>query len=342
MATIHDVAEKAGVSIATVSRAFSGGTINEHTREQIHIIANQLNYSPKKYRRHGMNISKHSMIGVIISCHNYPWFNLILSGINSILEEKGITPIFADTCEDPYKDVTNINKLKDIVCGLLVVSSTEMDSYCTDFLKEINRKVPVVTMIRNTNIPTIDSILIDSFRSTYEGINLLLENGHHHVGIINGPMTFKLSFDRLAAYTEALTARGIPIRSDYVCYGSFKEEHACELATSLIKNNPQITAIFSANTAITRGCLKAFEQCGLSIPSDIAFLSYGDEFSFGLNRLSVSVISDPDYDIGRQAAELLLWRMSKSRSDKKRDPERIIITPEIILRGSERYPSNRA
>ncbi|PYG89435.1 LacI family transcriptional regulator [Ruminiclostridium sufflavum DSM 19573] len=341
MVTINDIANAAGVSIATVSRALnSDANINESTKAAIQKIADEMNYRPKNYRKRIKSTWKQSMIGVIISCNNYPWFNRIMSGISSVLESEDITPIFANTSENPQKDITCINKLKDIVQGLLVVTSTELDGYNTSFLEEINQTIPVVTMIRNTNIPCIDSIKVDGFRPTYDAINILLDGGHRHIGIINGPMIFKPSFDRFAAYTEALSSRGIPIRNEYVCYGNFNEENSCDLTVKLIKSNPSITAIFAANTAISRGCLLAFEQCNIHIPDDMAFISYGDDFSFGLKNLNISVISDPDIEIGCQAANLLLQRIKQVRIQKNRNPERIIVTPNIILRGSEVYPKN--
>ena len=342
MVTIKTIAELANVSIATVSRAFSeDSSITDETRTAILKIAQEHGYMPKQYRKRVSSGAKCSMIGVIISCHNYPWFNRILGGISSVMEPAGITPVFADTCENPHNDITSINRLKDIASGLLVVTSTELDSYSTSFLEEINHTIPVITMIRNTNIPNIDSIKIDGFRPTYDAINILIENGHQHIGIINGPMIFKPSFDRFAAYTEALRGNGIPIRNEYVCYGNFDESFARDLTLNLIRDNPQITAIFSANTAITRGCLLAFEQAGISVPDDMAFISYGDDFYFGLNCLNISVVSDPDYQIGVRAANLLLQRIQKPQSNKNRQPERIVVIPECILRGSEIYPKNR-
>ena len=342
MATIKDIAEAAGVSIATVSRAFKHNSrINEVTKEKVLRIAKQMNYHPKKYRNRRSNQSKFSTIGVIISCNNYPWFNRIMRGISSVTEPEDITPIIADTNENPNKDIICLNKLKNIVIGLIVVSSSELDNYCTNFLMEINETIPVVTMIRNTNIPRIDSIKINGFRPTYDAINLLIENGHRHIGIINGPMVFKPSFDRFAAYTEALRRHNIPIRNEYICYADFNEDNAFKHALNLIKSNPRLTAIFAANTIIARGCLRAFEKCELKIPDDIAFISYGDDFSFGLNCTNITVVSDPDYDIGVMAADLLIQRMKQPLSHKNNTPERIEVTPQIILRGSEIYPKNK-
>ncbi len=342
MASIKDIARIAGTSPATVSRAFrEDSNISDATRQQILAIAAELNYQPKQYKARSTNGLRGSLAGIIISCKNYPWANRIINGISSVMDEEHITPIFTNTGEDPYQDVVCIDKLRDIVSGIIVVPSTELNDYNTQFLESINRTIPVVTLIRNTGISHIDSVRIDSYKTTYDAVNILIDNGHQHIAIINGPMVIKPNQDRLAAYTEALRKRGIPIRNEYICYGDFNEDSAKQLTIRLLTEQPEVTAIFSSNTAITRGCLMALDELSLHTPEDIAFISYGDDFSFSLKGFRLTVISDPDYAIGQRVAKLLLSRMRQYKYTKNKLPQRIVVTPELILRGSEVYPKNR-
>jgi LacI family transcriptional regulator len=341
MSSINDIAKEAGVSIATVSRAFSDGSnINQSTRKIILEIAHRMDYSPKIYHKHTPSHINTEIIGVIISCRNYPWFNMIASGINTVMESKNITPIFTDTNEMPYKEIICIDKIKDFVGGMLVISSSGLDDYNTTYIEKINKTIPIVTLVRNINIYNIDSVAVDCFHHTSKALNRLIENGHHHIAIINGPMVIKPSMDRFAAYIEVLKSNDIPIRNEYIYYGDFDENHAYNIANELLDSNPRVTAIFSSNTIITRGCLKAINDRNLKIPDDIAFISYGDDYSFSLKNMNITAIEDPNYNIGKIAAELLLERMQDSRRLKKK-PKRIIVSPDLIFRGSEAYPKNR-
>jgi len=343
MGTINDVAELAGVSIATVSRAFNNdSSIKSSTRDKILEISKNINYVPKKYHKHKNPNNNCSIIGVIISCRNSPWCNLIMSGICNVMEKYNITPVFADTNETPYKEIVCMDKLKDFVKGMLIVSSTELNDYSTKYIAEINQSIPIVTLVRNTALEHIDSVAIDSFHHTFEAINLLVDNGHSHIAIINGPMVIKPSLDRFAGYIEVLRARNIPIRNEYIYYGDFDETNDFNITNELLDSNPRVTAIFSANTAITRGALKAIESRGLKIPDDIAFISYGDDYSFSFTSMNITAIVDPDYEIGCKAASLLLSRIQEDPRLRNRKPKRIVVKPNLVLRGSEVFPKNRA
>ena len=341
MSTINEIAKIAGVSVATVSRAFNDSSrISSSTKKKILNIAHDLNYSPKQYKKRKAHKYNYSTVGVVISCRNYPWCNLIMGGISSVLETKNITPVYTDTNEAPYREIICIDKLKNFVSGMLVVSSTELDDYSTNFLVDINKSIPVVTLVRNINLDYIDSVGIDCFHHTCTAINHLVDNGHQHIAIINGPMIIKPSLDRFAAYVEVLRKRNIPVRNEYIYYGGFDENNAFDLTIDMLDSHPRITAIFSSNTVITRGCLKAFDHRNIKIPSDIAFISYGDDYSFSLKNMNITAISDPNFEIGQKAATLLLNRMQdKMRLNK--DIKRIIVKPEIYWRGSEMFPKNR-
>lgn len=341
MYTIHDVAKLAGVSITTVSRALSGQSgVGPETRDRILSIARQLNYEPKKYNKLEHKPEKNSNIGVIISFRSCPWCNVIMDGICDYMENEGILPIFVNTNEMPYREITYIDKLKNSVKGMIVYSSTEYDSYCTDYLIDISRNIPVITIVRNTNLDNIDSISIDTYRPTYNLITELVRNGHRNIAILNGPMVIKPSMERFNAYTQVMNDNGIPIRNEYIFYSDFNEKKAYEISGSILKAFPKVTAVFASNSVIAQGCLKGFYDRGLKIPEDIAFVCNGDTFAFSLPGTQISAIADPDYEIGYTAAKLLLERIKYPTGRKNRNPKRIILEPQIILRGSEKFPQS--
>ncbi len=342
MTTIHDIARITGYSVATVSRAFKGvDGLSGETREKILETARELNYAPKKYAKHTRKITKNANIGVIISFRSCPWCNVIMDGICDTLEKQGILPIFVNTNEIPYREITCIDKLKNSVDGMIVYSSTEYNEYCTNFLMEINKTIPIVTIVRNTNLPTIDSVSIETYRPTYNLLTELVKNGHRHIAIVNGPMVIKPSMERFNAYTQVLNDNGIPIRNEYIFYSDFNQNTAYEIASRIKTIAPRVTAVFASNSVIARGCLKGFIDCNIKIPDDIAFVCSGDEFSFSLPGSRISVIADPDYEIGCKGSVLLLDRINSNKKIRNRNPQRVILEPELVLRGSELFPVKR-
>jgi LacI family transcriptional regulator len=341
--TINDIAKMAGVSITTVSRAFNNHPgISAETRDKILSLSSNLHYSPKRYKQHSKPIKRSATVGIVNSFQSYPWCNFMMEGICDTLEKENLFPVFANTNEIPYREIICIDRMKDSVIGMIVVSSTEFNDYCTNFLTEINKTIPIVTMVRNTHLDNIDSVEIDSYHSSYEAINCLIKNGHRHIAIINGPMVIKPSINRFNAYTQALKDNNIQIHNEYVYYADFNENNAYNIANRILERNPLVTAIFGCNSIIARGCVRAFANKKINVPEDIAFIAYGDDFAFSLPSNNVSAILDPDYEVGANGASLLINRIQKLSGTKKRKPQRIILTPQLMLRGSEAFPVNRS
>ncbi|MGI5963822.1 MAG: LacI family DNA-binding transcriptional regulator [Lawsonibacter sp.] len=340
--TIKELSDLAGVSTATVSRAFKENSdINAETRKHILALAEQVGYRPKQYVLRKRTARKNLTVGVVLDCGSYPFSNVVLTGICNAMNAEGVTVLCANSQDDPQQSILCLDRMRDLVDGLIVVPATEQNDYNIQFLEEINRSIPVLTLIRSTNLNHIDTVRVDNYTPTYNAISLLIDHGHEHIAIINGPMKIKPSHDKLTAYAAAMSDHNLPIRSEYICYGEFDEQKICDLTIDLITRFPAITALVTANTTITRGCLKALDELNLQIPDDIAIISYGNDFCFSLRPLHITAIADPHIVMGQQAAQLLLQRIRTRKHNKKRPPERIIISSELIIRGSEIFPKNR-
>lgn len=338
MASIRDIAQLAGVSVSTVSRAFQPNSrIGEDTKKHILEIANALNYMPKEYKKRPTKGLRKNTIAVIVPCHENSWPVQLSLGIGSVMSQAEILPLYVNTNDSTASEISAIDQLKGSVLGFIVWPSSDIDNYYAAFLQEVNRLVPIVTLFRNTSIDHVDSIRIDSYDAVYTAISLLINNGHSNIGIVNGPMSIKPTSERLAAYLAALRENNLAIHDEYIMYGSFNEASTADMIVKALHAHPEISALFAGNAAISRSCLSAFQQLGLSTPKDIAFISYGDHFLFGLNSMGITCIAEPEYEIGRTAATLLLNQLQNYRYSQQRRPQRIIITPQIISRGSEYF-----
>ena len=144
-----------------------------------------------------------------------------------------------------------------------------------------------------------------------------------------------------SGYLEALKDHGIPIREEYILYGEFNESLAYSLTRKVLDTQKRITAIFASNISMSFGCVKAIHDNKLNIPDDIAFVSFDDFSLYSMNSLSLSVLYTPSKQLGTEAANWLVQRMEHMKRAKESEGRRIILTPELILRGSEKYPVNR-
>lgn len=338
MFSISDIANNTGYSVSTVSRAFKpGSAISDKTRMEILTFAKESGFEPKKYKSRKRNLSGHRIVALLINARNYPFANNVLCGLEDALSENDIEVIIVDTQDDISVERSALDYIKNAVDGIVIVPCSEPKGYNSDFLCQINRKIPVITIIRSMYIDSIDSVSENTYTSSYRMTKLLLDHGHRNIAFISGPLRYNPNMNKLSAYTQALSESVSNVSGQYICYCDFNENRVAAQLTELLTNHSEITAIFSANIPITRGCLLALARLGLSVPRNIALVSHGDDLSF-LYGSSITVASDPHYDVGKTAGNLMAEKLVNYKFDSKKASKRIVLYPELIMRGSEAYP----
>ena len=341
MKTIRDVASEAGVSTATVSRCLNNnGYVSEQTKQKVLDAAQNLDFTIRKYKRHNIKKNSKGIIGVIIPQFN-SFFYDVISAIKKSIEQKGMSVIICETEERTDKEIQYLEMLKSIASGLIVVPTSQTADYNAEFMIELDKKIlPIVLLDRDISCGLLDGVFIDGFHGSFAGMQELIKNGHKDIAIISGPTTCKPGLDRLNGYIEALKANHLPIKEEYIFYGDFQSNSAYNLTNKLLGMRKSITAIFSANLVMAYGCLKAIDENNLKIPDDIAFMTFDDDLFFKFNKFNISCIYNPGYQAGEEAASLLMKRISLGKRNKNTSTCRIVLTPRLILRGTEKFPYN--
>lgn len=339
MSSIYDVARKAQVSVSTVSRCLNGNSsVAEDTMQRIRQTADEMGFELKKYRRR--KSSAQNVIGVIITEHN-DFFTAAVNAIEHIANENSISVIICNSYEDNDREMLCLDVLCKQVDGLIVVPASQTAEYNAKLIKEIdNTIIPVVLLDRDLSNEQLDGAFVDGYRGAYNAVQALVNNGHVNIAIMSGPTTNKPGLDRLNGYLAALRDNHIPIREEYILYGEFKKELAFSLTGKLLKNHPEVTAVFSANLIMSFGCLEAIDQANVKIPEQLAFITFDDFFFFETSN--ISVVNNPGYKLGEEAMKSLISRIQSDKRSKYEPSRRIILMPHLILRGSEHYPIQRS
>lgn len=339
MATIHDIAKKAGVSTATVSRYInSSGYVSKETGRLIDAVCSELGYSIKKYKRRDKHGDRSNVIGVIFAEYDNCFFADAVKAIEKIADEHGKEVIICDSRERPEIEIRNIETLKSRVGGLIVVPVSQMVTYNAAYLKEINdTRMPVVLLDRDITEAHLDGVFVDGYSGAYDGISRLVEEGHRNIAILSGPTTSKPGLERLNGYLQVLKDNNLPVREEFILYADFDAEKAYRLTKKLLqrKFTEPVTAIFTANIYMGLGALRAIDECGMKVPEDIAFLTFDDFPTFNFRHMNYSVVHNPGYHAGEEAALLLISRMDGVRKGKNASTKRVVLTPTPIFRGSE-------
>lgn len=329
MTTIYDVARKAGVSPATVSRALSGARgVSEVTRRRVLAVAEELRYSPN-YIARSLKKRQTNTIALIVSDVTNPFFTTLARGVEDKSSEHGFNTIFCNTDEDPRTEGAYIElMLRRRVDGLLISSCS--DGQALEILAR--RNVPVVLVDRRVRNSRWDYVVGDSEYGAYFLTKHLVEvHRKTRIAIISGPLVLSTSRERVEGYRRALQEVGVSISERYVCIGAYKEDFGYQAMRGLFASNLPIEAVFAGNNVIAVGVVRAARDLGVRIPEDLALVTF-DDFDLASALFPfLTAAKQPAYTMGTLAVEMLLQRV---RGEDIRERREVILRPEIIIRKS--------
>lgn len=327
--TIKEIAERLGVSTATVSRALNNtGYVSEETRKKIIETADALGY--KKYKEKETSRVKTNLVGVIVSDITNPFFTQIVRGIEDVLSSSGYSLLLCNADENIDKEIHYLKVFQDKnVDGIILVPAGGDHKGIKDI---VNKGIPLVLVDRLINGLDVDAVIIDNVSGAYEGVSHLISEGYRKIGIIIGPLEVMTAKERLEGYKKALQDNGIEFNEDLVEFGEYTQDGGYRAAKTLIKKEKP-DAIFVTNNVMTTGALLAIKELGIKIPNEIGIVGFDDLEWAPLMNPPLTTISQPIYTIGSTAAQLLLRRLGRTAKLRK---EVVILKSELIIRESSR------
>lgn len=325
---ISDVAKHAGVSTATVSRVLSDKRhVSEATRQKVWKAVEELGYRPNRVARR-LRVGRADVIGLVIPDILNPFFTVASRAIQDVAQEADFSVILCNTDEDPKKEEKYLALLEDeAVAGIIFCPAQENNQTVTDtFIKEM----PFVTLDRRlTNVET-DHVLLDNVNAAREIVTHLIEQGHSRIGAITGKMTVTTGRERQEGYKQALLDHGIEYEPMLAKKVIPKIDQGRKAALELMNQPNPPTAIFTGSNLLTIGLLHAIQETSLAVPDDIAIAGF-DELPFNSLALPwITTIQQPNYELGKVAAELLLERIRNPIGAKRQ----VMLRGEMIVRQS--------
>lgn len=230
--------------------------------------------------------------------------------------------------EDLHKETLYIELMRaEQVAGVVLSPTRETNHPCQ---RLIEAEIPVVTIDRCLLDMDVDTVMVDNVGATYDLVSHLISDGYSQVAAVLGDPIATTGHQRRKGYEQALEAHGLEVLSHLIRVGAPKELTGYRLTKELLDLDERPVALFTGNNLLTVGALRAIHERGLSIPDDIALVSFDDLDWMSLVKPGLTVIAQPTYEVGRTAAELLLRRIENSA----RTIERIVLKPELIIRQS--------
>jgi len=333
MPTIHDVAKRAGVGSITVSRVINNsGYISSETRERVQKAIVELGYVPNTLAR-SLRSRRTNTVALMVTDITNPFFTTLARGVEDAANEAGYTVIFCNTDESATKEEKYLNVLlQKQVDGLLLVPTQRSVNTIQQTLKH---GTPVVVLDRRIPEVDVDSVRCDSLDGAYKLTKYLVSLGHRQIAIMSGAVGVSTADDRVAGYRKALEEDGIAISDRYILRGEFTPDSGYSMTEQAINLPLRPTALIAANNFITIGAMKALQEAEMEVPEDMALAGFDDLPPAIVTFPFFTVVSQPAYEMGTQAMQLLLKRLSAKEVVAFQE---VILPTQLIVRRSSGPP----
>ncbi len=326
MATIKDVAARAGISYTTVSHVVNGTRpVSDQVRSKVEAAIAELGYVPSGVAR-SLRVRATGTLGLLLPNASNPYFAELARGIEDHAERNGYSVILCNSDDDIDKQLRYLRVLLERRIDGLIVATVASDAAFAQALAAL--RVPLVLVDRSLEGVSADQLRVDHEQGAYLATRHLLELGHRRIVCIGGPASTQVVQLRAGGYRRALDEAGIEAQAVVDCAFTSPAGHAA--AQVLLAGEQQPTAIFAGNDMIALGVLRAAAERGLQVPQQLSVVGFDDiEVSRYLHP-ALTTVGQRIGQLGEQAAERLLARIRKPGLVA----EQRLIEPTLMLRES--------
>lgn len=306
MATIKDVAKLAGVALSTASYALSGDSrVSSKTRSKVLDAARQLNYRKNGFAM-DLKRSRTKTIALILTDLSGPYYSELIRSVQEVALTNGYDLIACSSMGG--RDSTAVKFLREKRAdGAIILAPNIRDEV---LVETSGPQFPIVVMDRQLSSDYLLNVLVDGEQGGYTATRYLLENGHKHVAYISGSSDSYDNHLRYKGYLRALGEAGLEEQSKWRLSGNFVREGGYNATKMLIMQGSLPSAVFYGNDEMAIGGLKAFEECGISVPNDISVIGYDDIQLAEYVNPPLTTIRQPKSEAGSLAAHLLFQALA--------------------------------
>lgn len=327
--TISDVAKRATVSPATVSRVIHGAkNVRPATREKVERAIEELGYVPSAVAQ-SLRSKRTRSLALVVSDITNTFWTTVVRGVEDVAHRHDYSVLLCNTDENLAKQLRYLDVLISKQVDGIIIAPYDSDSQHLHKLR--SRNIPTVLIDRRIEGWDADSVCGDSVSGAWALVRHLISLGHRRIAMVSGPANTSTAEDRVVGYCMALTEASIPVDPRLIKRGEFRTVSGEELTHQLLDEGLDPTAVFAANNAIAMGVIAALEKRELRIPQDMALVCFDDFPNASRIFPFLTVVAQPAYDMGVNAAQLLLSRLD---SEVSLQPRHVVLPSRLIIRHS--------
>ena len=328
MATIVDVARRAGVATSTVSHVLNQTRfVRPATVRAVHDAVLAVGYTPNTLAR-ALARSTTNTIGLAGSTSTNRYFGDIINAIEEECAKLGMMVLLANTRDDPDQEVKVVAELhRRRVDGIIIAPSGDPEQRALTYLRD--KAIPAV-MVDRLPSAMFDGVGVENHESMAVLVGHLTQKGHGRIGLVAGQAGFTTTCERVEGYKAGLRRRGLPIIDALISAGNVEIGNARDAAHRMLALGQPPTAFVGGNNLATIGIMSALRDTGLRVPADVALVGFDDFEWSDYFTPRLTVMAQPCHEIGRKAASRLKHRIGNSTSAPTVDR----LEPVLIVRDS--------
>jgi DNA-binding LacI/PurR family transcriptional regulator len=334
MVRLKDIAQQAGVSIMTVSKALRDAPdVSAVTKTRIKLLAQQLGYVPDSSAQ-GLRTRSTRLFGLAVSSMTNPIFSRVVLAIEERAYELGYDVLLAHTLNIPEREEACIRRfLSRRVEGIFISPVYRMSTEARIYQELLARRVPTVLLGHTASFCSqFVNVETDDVLASYSATQYLLKLGHRRIAFLAGPSSVPWTQERFEGYRRALREAGLDVDDKLVFQAGRTIEDGANAALQMINEASDATAIQAVNDLVAVGCAQELLKQGLRIPQDISIVGFGNILLSEHFRVPLTTVRQPKYRLGSAAVDSMLQLLRGQRPEPRRLPA------ELIVRSSSGIP----
>ena len=337
--SIRDVAKRARVSIATVSRTINRPeTVDPQTADRVRKAVHELNYFPNSQAR-GLVSGRSRILGLIVSDITNPFFPELVKGFEDVAIRHGYETLVSSTNYDSARTALCVRRMLERNVEGVAIMTSEMEKPLVDQLA--HRKIPSVFLDVGSIHEFMSNIQVDYAAGISQAVRHLLELGHSRIGFISGPLSLKSARVRRTAFLKCLAGSRILDEKDLVREGDHTIDGGLEAMSRLLELKRPPTAVLASNDLTAIGAMRAIRRRGWRVPGDISIIGFDDIHFAKFTEPPLTTVALSRWDLAEKAIRALIKHIEPLNSGRGTRGDEYTITPALVVRESTAPPARR-
>jgi LacI family transcriptional regulator len=337
--TIHDIARKLNITASTVSRALNDNPrISEETKKAVLKTARKLNYQPNMIAA-ALRNGRSNIIGIIVPTVDRTFFSSVVRGIEEIANQSKYNVMICQTYDDYEKEIATVDALLNARVDGIIASHGKSTTDFSHFLKVKERGIPLILFDRSNDELQVSQVLIDDYLGAFRATEHLAQQGCKRIAHFTNTRKISIYKERLRGYKDALAANGLKYDQTLMIESNLQLEDGRNSMLQLMKLKQLPDAVFSASAYGAMGALQICNEKGIKVPQQVAIVGFSNEPFTSFTEPAITTVDQHSMRIGNAAAQIFLKETSADSESVV--PQKVVLTPDLIIRGSSMKKNNR-